>query len=54
MRIDRWLELKRTKAFCIGLATLFAAEQAVWGADINTVSALRMSAEQACLRRWLT
>ena len=32
MRIDKWLQLRRTKAFCIGLATLFAAEQAAWGA----------------------
>jgi len=46
MRIDRWLQLKRTKAFCLGLATLFAAEQAVWGADVNVLYALRLSGEQ--------
>ena len=46
MRIDRWLELKRTKALCIGLATLFAAEQAVWGADVNALHAMQISAEQ--------
>ncbi|MBI3319030.1 MAG: hypothetical protein HYZ89_00355, partial [Candidatus Omnitrophica bacterium] len=37
MRIDRWLQLKRTKALCIGLATLFGVEQA-WGADPTTLS----------------
>src|SRR3989338_8893053 len=46
MRIDRWLEFKRTKAFCIGLATLFAAEQAVWGADPAALQALKLSGEQ--------
>ena len=46
MRIDKWLELKRTKAFCVGLATLFAAEQAVWGADVNALYLLRAAGEQ--------
>ncbi len=46
MRIDRWLELKRTKAFCLSLALLFAGQQAVWGADVNLVQTLRLSAEQ--------
>ncbi|KAF0167706.1 MAG: hypothetical protein FD161_4996, partial [Limisphaerales bacterium] len=46
MHIDRWLHLKRTKAFCIGLATLFAAEQAVWGADANALHLLKLSGEQ--------
>ena len=46
MRIDRWLQLKRTKAFCVGLAVLFGAEQAVWGADINALHTLQFSGEQ--------
>src|SRR3990167_8159670 len=46
MRIDRWLEYKRTKAFCLGLALVFAGEQAVWGADVHLVQTLRLSAEQ--------
>ena len=46
MRIHDWLELKRTKAFCVGLAVLFGAEQMVWGADMNTLTALRLSAQQ--------
>ena len=45
MRIDRWLEYKRTKAFCIGLSLLFGAEQA-WGADGSTLFMLRQSGEQ--------
>jgi len=46
MRIDLWLQLKRTKIFCLALATLFACEQAVWGADVNVLQALRISGEQ--------
>jgi len=45
MRIDRWLQLRRTKAFCIGLAVLFGAEQA-WGADPSALYALKLSGEQ--------
>jgi len=46
MRIDRWLQLKRTKAFCVGLAALFGAEQAVWGADATALYALRQAGVQ--------
>jgi hypothetical protein len=46
MRIDRWLQLRRTKAFCVGLAVLFACEQAVWGADVNVLQTLNFSSEQ--------
>ncbi len=46
MRIDRWLQYKRTKALCLGLALVFAGEQAVWGADVNLVQTLRLSAAQ--------
>ena len=45
MRIDRWLELKRTKALCLSLALLFTAEQC-WGADVNAIYALQHSTEQ--------
>src|SRR3989338_5955005 len=41
MRIDRWLEYKRTKALCLGLALVFAGEQAVGGADVNLAHTLR-------------
>src|SRR3989338_10082226 len=46
MRIDRWLQLKRTKAFCIALATLFACEQTVWGADVNVLQTLQFSGQE--------
>ena len=45
MRIDRWLELKRTKALCLGLATLFGVEQA-WGADPTTLSMVVTAVQQ--------
>ena len=45
MRIDQWLQWKRTKIFCVALATLFAAERA-WGADPSALYQLKMSAEQ--------
>ncbi|MBI3010855.1 MAG: hypothetical protein HYY57_07720, partial [Candidatus Omnitrophica bacterium] len=44
--MERWIYLKRTKAFCIGLAVLFGLEQAVWGADINAIQTLMFSSEQ--------
>ena len=53
MRIDRWLQLKRTKAFCVGLAIIFAAEQVVWGADSSAFRAWQLSGEQAGRTRWL-
>ena len=46
MRIDRWLQLKRTKAFCLGLATLFSVQQGVWGADGNSLYLLKTSGLQ--------
>ena len=46
MRIDTWLELKRTKAFCVGLATLFTLQQAVWGADANALAVLQAADQQ--------
>ena len=46
MRIDRWLQLRRTKALCIGMAVLFGAEQAVWGADLSLIQAMQLSGQQ--------
>ncbi|MBI2093961.1 MAG: hypothetical protein HYT88_04490, partial [Candidatus Omnitrophica bacterium] len=44
--MERWIYLKRTKAFCVGLAVLFGLEQAVWGADVNAIQTLMFSSEQ--------
>ena len=46
MRLDRWLELKRVKVFCLSLAAVFTAQQAVWGADPAALQALQLSHEQ--------
>ena len=46
MRIDRWLELKRTKVFCFSLAFVFTLEQAVWGADPSLLQRLQFSEVQ--------
>ena len=44
--MHKWLEWRTTKTFCVTLALLFAAEQAVWGADMNALQALQLSGEQ--------
>src|SRR3989338_1508053 len=47
MRIDKWLELKRFKAFCVAMALLFGAEQVAWGMDPATFRLLLGSSEQS-------
>ena len=44
--MHRWLEWRTTKLFCLTLATLFALEQAVWGADPSALASLQLSGEQ--------
>ena len=46
MRIDQWLELKRTKAFCIGLSLVFAYQQVVWAGGGDAVQLLKVSTQQ--------
>src|SRR3989338_1001486 len=45
MRIDKWIELKRVKVLCIGLALVFGAEQVAWGMDPATFRLLLGSSE---------
>ena len=45
MRIDKWIDLKRTKALCIALAIVFGAEQLAWGMDPATFQLLLGSSE---------
>ena len=43
--MHRWLEWRTTKLFCLTLATLFALEQAVWGADPSALASIQRSGE---------
>src|SRR3989338_11456131 len=46
MHINRWLELKRTKAGCLALAAVFGLQQAAGAADVNLLYAFQASGEQ--------